>query len=1246
MAESLSAAELQSRHELEGAPDPFPEFGVGSQVSKSRAANSAAPDVTSDEAFPSLASNPSSKPAAASAWGAGAGPRIKAATQTPLFAESFTITSMDLSKAGKDGKPTTLGEILKEVMKRHKVKIESSTNIRQETTFALKSESEKELDKAKRTLLALLSPIVTLTVNAPISTIPSIIGAKGANLKQIRDQTNVKIDIPRRDSLATSGSVNASGVATPAADGDDEDDEPTVPITITGPQTSAYDAQELINQAIAQRRSATTRRVKDIPAHVFPFIKGLRSAFEAAAGDSGTVTLTLDGDAREIVVFGDRAAVLVVVDRIKATVAAATAEIQHIKLSLPKRQHRLLVGSAVDEIIQKSKCSVTVPGPDVAGDEVTVWGKGADLPQGLAAVMEKANSQYIHEFPLPGPAPVSKQIATYLNRIEFANQLAFDHQGVEVFTPTDKAIHSTTPTALSIELVGEKASVDAAVRKVSELIAKLIGGTRGLEIDWLIHRVLQGTKNAKKLKQFHEAHNVRVYFPPEDAEVSFVILVYDPTSPAASPNPAEKAKHLNAVEKELLKIASEAADVKTEVIAVEQKWHESVIGQNGTTLNALIGEDKSLSIKFGKETGQDTDDVIVVRGPRADVEKTVAEINKIVEDAKNDLILSSYSTKFDIDQEYVGRIVGSGGAAINRIRDSLGVKIDFDDDSEKVPEGKKKKTTSVKAHVTITGRKENVEDAKKRILAQVERLADETQEVLKVPAQYHSALIGQGGKYAIRLEERHGVKITFPRHSENSEGRTREQLKADEVLVKGGRKGVAEAKKELMEALEFEKQANQVISFEVPTRSVPRILGKGGVKINEIKEDHGVSIDVDKGHGEKTTITITGHKKEIEAAKAAILEISDSVHEETTDSVTIENQLHRTIIGPGGQGLRDLIARVGGPSDSRQQAGLIRFPRQGETGDEIKLRGEPKLVAKLKAELEKIAADLRDRIVVAVAVPAAQHRALIGRGGQNLNDMQKRTGAQIQFPGSRSYNQVGEPINATEFTDVDPSDIVKVSGSKAACEKATEELKAAIKSPKAPKAVKATPTEELSVTINVPLKYHHVISQQGSFFRQLRSTGVSVDNPVVPQKSAVPTRPSSNGGAPAARIDDDGDFTPDLQWQVILNYQDAEEGDSEWTLRSRDQGALDRAQKRVEEAIENAAKMTHVGFLTMPDNSMFPRIVGTKGSNVQRLRDETGADITLGKNDPTITIIGSESALEHAREEIVKMTSGRGRRGD
>lgn len=89
-----------------------------------------------------------------------------------------------------------------------------------------------------------------------------------------------------------------------------------------------------------------------------------------------------------------------------------------------------------------------------------------------------------------------------------------------------------------------------------------------------------------RLKQFHETHNVRVFFPPETQEKSSVLLVYDPATPKASPSPVEKAKSLDEVETELLKLAKDAADVKTEYVPVERKWHESIIGQNGTTLNA------------------------------------------------------------------------------------------------------------------------------------------------------------------------------------------------------------------------------------------------------------------------------------------------------------------------------------------------------------------------------------------------------------------------------------------------------------------------------------------------------------------------------------------------------------------------------------------------------------------------------------------------------------------------------------
>ena len=119
-------------------------------------------DTTDETAFPSLVSAaPSTN--ATSVWGSAAGPRIKhSVNKAPVFTDSFNLSSIDLSNAGKDGKPATVGEVIKQVMAKYKVKIEASANQKAlQTTFHVKAESQRELDKAKRILLALLSPIVS-----------------------------------------------------------------------------------------------------------------------------------------------------------------------------------------------------------------------------------------------------------------------------------------------------------------------------------------------------------------------------------------------------------------------------------------------------------------------------------------------------------------------------------------------------------------------------------------------------------------------------------------------------------------------------------------------------------------------------------------------------------------------------------------------------------------------------------------------------------------------------------------------------------------------------------------------------------------------------------------------------------------------------------------------------------------------------------------------------------------------------
>lgn len=204
----------------------------------------------------------------------------------------------------------------------------------------------------------------------------------------------------------------------------------------------------------------------------------------------------------------------------------------------------------------------------------------------------------------------------------------------------------------------------------------------------------------------------------------------------------------------------------------------------------------------------------------------------------------------------------------------------------------------------------------------------------------------------------------------------------------------------------------------------------------------------------------------------------------------------------------------------------------------------------------------------------------------HVKEMQDRHKTQIQFPGSRSYQQAGDPQNASELENVDPADIVKVVGPKPAVEKTIEDIKKQIRAPAA---------DAIREVISVPLKYHNAILQQGNLLRTLRSYGVQVDYSTVPSKPSNP-QPSE----PIARIDDDDDSPQKVRWEVVPNYRDAEEGSSEWTLRAKDQTSLDKATSVITAAIERAEKAAYVGFLVVSDRSVFPRIVGSKGAYRQR----------------------------------------------
>ena len=311
------------------------------------------------------------------------------------------------------------------------------------------------------------------------------------------------MEIPPREGLAQTRSNVApvTNGTTPSVSGattllviEQDEEEASIPISIKGARPLAEEARHLINEIIGPKASSISQRIRGIPRHIMPFLPGRRANFEAASEGRYT-QISMDVVTRVIVVTGDREGVLMVVEDIKSNVETLGTALTSASINFAKRQHRLLTGVAAEEILAQWKCVVIVPGPEDPTEAVIVWGASEDLPQGLAGALSKANSVYIHEFPLPGPIQTSKNILTYILRVNFTEVLTTAHLGLNVFTPPPASWDSAT--TLNLELSGPKNIVEEAIRHTSELIGKLNGATKDINVDWTVHRFISH-KNAKR----------------------------------------------------------------------------------------------------------------------------------------------------------------------------------------------------------------------------------------------------------------------------------------------------------------------------------------------------------------------------------------------------------------------------------------------------------------------------------------------------------------------------------------------------------------------------------------------------------------------------------------------------------------------------------------------------------------------------------------------------------------------------
>ena len=147
------------------------------------------------------------------------------------------------------------------------------------------------------------------------------------------------------------------------------------------------------------------------------------------------------------------------------------------------------------------------------------------------------------------------------------------------------------------------------------------------------------------------------------------------------------------------------------------------------------------------------------------------------------------------------------------------------------------------------------------------------------------------------------------------------------------------------------------ITFHIPQAALPHVVGKGGAKVAALRSAHRVQIDITDDPSTSppsTRVTIEGAHTDVKAAQAKVLEtVTDTIHVQTIH-YPLASHLHKHIIGPAGQRIRQIVDAAGGPDKAK-----VQFPEVGvaEGANEVMLKGSHPTLQILKAEIEKAVQD-------------------------------------------------------------------------------------------------------------------------------------------------------------------------------------------------------------------------------------------------------------------------------------------------
>jgi len=558
-----------------------------------------------------------------------------------------------------------------------------------------------------------------------------IIGKSGATIKDIRKETNTKIDLPES--------------------GSDSD-----VITITGKKENVDKAQEKLTSIQAEMANVVSVDLI-IPSKIHNTMIGAGGKLiQSISDDCGGVAIKFppsNSNSDKVTIRGPKddveKAKKMLMDMSQERQLNSSSEVIRAK----PEHHKFLIGRQgvnIQTVRDKTGARIIFPSEKDADREViTILGS----KEAVAAAKEELESRIkdldkiVEETMTVDPKHHRYFVA---RRGEVLRQIGDKFGGVVVSFPRPGV------TSDKVTLKGPKDCVEAARSRIEELVYdQECQVTIECCIEQIHHRTIMGPKG-NNVQKITAENNVQIKFPEKARNGN--------GTPNGDLNEEETNGHEASDSTEIIRISGKkenceaaAAALKALVpinIEVEApyEFHRFIIGKKGDGVRALMNQ-HDVNIKVPSSEEQSS--IIIVTGAPANVDGAKEDLLgriKELEAEKADKELRSFEITLDIKPEYHPKIIGRKGAVITKLRNDYRVNVQLP-----------KKDDPEASIITINGYEKDALEARDAILKIVGDFENLIKEEVIITSRVHSMIIGRRGAGIRKIMQDFNVDIKMPR---------------------------------------------------------------------------------------------------------------------------------------------------------------------------------------------------------------------------------------------------------------------------------------------------------------------------------------------------------------------------------------------------------------------------------------------------------------------------------------------------